>query len=402
MSRRVATYSRQLAVLSRKNFLLKKRQTCCVSGCCAELRLGTWSPTCCCFCCPFVVLLWELLLPFLVLCLLAYLRTLFKDAFVPEGWTTVESSEFSNEASDAVQWYHHQPQTLSAQSQFFSDLYTPPANGLVTRPMPLADFVQTINARKVSLDWTSTNDKSREAYASLAASGSGDDTIVSLTEYLAGGPGKQGVISAAYEPSEPEFGDVRQKCEADGLWYACGDPNCGLTRSCTSNPGLEACACEDTASNDWSVAGTMAFTNADFDESKGLDESEFKFAWGENSGTVASLTSWGSCAKIALAPSGVVTPLQSSPPLHPSTPSFTRPFTPSSHHPIIHPNPPRIWYQHLSHSLPLLFTPTPSRSHLRWLPHLLKCVSFRRGRPCDSATLPVVGHETCAECCRCE
>jgi hypothetical protein len=45
----------------------------------------------------------------------------------------------------------------------------------------------------------------------------------------------------AYEPSETI--PNRQKCEADGLWYACGDPNCGLTRSCSTNSGLGACAC---------------------------------------------------------------------------------------------------------------------------------------------------------------
>jgi hypothetical protein len=250
MGRRVvASYTRQLAVLSRKNFLLKKRQTCCVSGCCAELRLGTWSPTCCCFCCPFVVLIWEILLPFLVLCLLAWLRTYFKDAYVPEGWVTVESTEYSNEANDAVQWYHHQPQTLYAQS---IDAQVPQVNnGLVTRPMPLADFVHLIHAKQVFYDWRKVQNQAENDFDTLKRSGVGDKSSVSLSEYLADGPGKQTAIDA-------------------------GD--------------------------DWTVIGRKSFMSADGDSSNSLSADEFEFAWNEHSSLAHDFTSWGVCAKIALAP----------------------------------------------------------------------------------------------------
>jgi hypothetical protein len=46
-----------------------------------------------------------------------------------------------------------------------------------------------------------------------------------------------------YEPSATYF-PGRQQCEDDGLWYACGEPNCGHARACASNSGLGECACE--------------------------------------------------------------------------------------------------------------------------------------------------------------
>ena len=46
-------------------------------------------------------------------------------------------------------------------------------------------------------------------------------------------------------PDATDFSN-RVQCAADGLWYACNDPNCGGVRACTSNAGLGNCAC-DTA-----------------------------------------------------------------------------------------------------------------------------------------------------------
>jgi hypothetical protein len=48
---------------------------------------------------------------------------------------------------------------------------------------------------------------------------------------------------AVYVPDPISCPD-RQHCQADGLWYCCGDSNCGHNRACASNTGLNGCACE--------------------------------------------------------------------------------------------------------------------------------------------------------------
>ena len=44
---------------------------------------------------------------------------------------------------------------------------------------------------------------------------------------------------SAYKPKRKG----RSKCAADGLWYSCDDPLCGMHRGCASDPGLKYCAC---------------------------------------------------------------------------------------------------------------------------------------------------------------
>ena len=42
-----------------------------------------------------------------------------------------------------------------------------------------------------------------------------------------------------------------QRCDADGLWYSCGDERCNLGRSCSSSPGMFSCACPPEVTWAW-------------------------------------------------------------------------------------------------------------------------------------------------------
>ena len=120
---RRAGFLKQLAVLSKKNFKLKKSQTCC---CCS---------------CPFVPICFELLLPVALCVGFSYVAQLIDTSSVAAGWST--TSGFSGTtAKTALSGYYH---TVAGYET--ASLDAGPGQGMWSRVAPLAEYLDDVAAQ---------------------------------------------------------------------------------------------------------------------------------------------------------------------------------------------------------------------------------------------------------------
>jgi hypothetical protein len=105
------------------------------------MKLGQMEATCCCFCCPYVPLLFEMVLPLLLLYGLGSLKTLFEPALVPAGWTDVPVG-LSNDAQQPQEQYYHSAAPISFNFMNGGSSGTAP----MTRPMTILDLILNYEA----------------------------------------------------------------------------------------------------------------------------------------------------------------------------------------------------------------------------------------------------------------
>eukprot|EP00937_MAST-01D_sp_MAST-1D-sp2_P003591 g3591.t1 len=117
---RRATFRRQLAVLSRKNFMLKRSQTCC------------------CLTCPFVPVLFELLLPVALTLLFGWVSTLIDTSAVASGWSTTGAFSGTSAKQPLNAYYHAPASVLTAARE------AGPGQGMWAKVAPLPAYLYAV------------------------------------------------------------------------------------------------------------------------------------------------------------------------------------------------------------------------------------------------------------------
>ena len=271
---KVVGFIRQLQILSKKNYVLKKRATCCVSQCCRGINLdcgaAKWEPTCCCFCCPFVPLIAECILPLFLLLALSQLKTLFILVEYPSGWVATDGVGVGSEPPTMINEYWYD---AFSGSSFGS------SNDMMVRATPLVSFIQDVQSTfgpcsKIALapstpdglaevqnfrDWVDSTLVNSTQIAGFNAncrtsgafSGNGDiQTFLSVTTLFESlDQFNTYVTTQEYQNTQPKCEDPRMNTPCSA---ACS--NSCMEFSSTCHPQISAAIILDTtgiASNQW-------------------------------------------------------------------------------------------------------------------------------------------------------